>query len=83
MWYQVGNKERFIDYQKPIIYKKGEQVFLLLPQIRDSYEVVGYNWFNIHTGLYNSSCLFKTPQDAIKHYGVGNIYNAEIGVNTI
>lgn len=83
MWYQSGNNEKVIDYKKPIIAKCDGKVLMLMPQIRDNYKVVGYNWFNINTGLYNSCCLFKTPQDAIKSCGIETVYNVDIEVRVL
>jgi len=79
MWYKE-TKEKELDYSKPIIAEDNEgNKCLLLPQIeKSSYDVVGYNWFNIDNGEYGSSIFFKTVKDAINARSSYIIYNCKI-----
>lgn len=84
MWYEkTGLKE--LDYSKPIIAEDHEGTkHLLLPQIeKESYVIVGYNWFNIDRGNYNSSVTFKTAAEAIRSYSHMDVHNCKILIHTI
>lgn len=77
-WYKNSEQEQ-IDYSKPIMSTSvdGASTFLLLPVCKEgSYKVVGYNWFNITLGQWNSCSTFKTAQEAINCYS--NVKNCEI-----
>jgi len=82
MWYTNKHIPNQLDYTKPIIAK---DVFtdkhLLLPQIdKGSYLVIGYNWFNLSIGAYNSCVLYETAQKAVEVYeDIGHkVYNSEL-----
>jgi hypothetical protein len=69
MWYKKDTQDH-IKLDKPIIVTlfSGDNC-ILLPQIaKDDYKVIGYNWFNITEGEYNSCCLFPTVKAAIESY---------------
>jgi len=69
-WY-INEMKKALDYSKPIkaISKGLGFTYLLLPQIEPhSYKVIGYNWFNVDSGEYNSAECWKTPEEAIKYY---------------
>lgn len=72
MWYEKANQIR---KDRPIFCKniKNGNVYLLLPQIGAKYEVIGYNWFNIKAGRYNSCTFFETVEQAIACYK-GEVY---------
>ena len=85
MWYEKEKKA--IDFDLPIfaetITGKLER-YLLMPQISKAkgYVIVGYNWFNIKEGSYNSCAFFKTPRAAMEEYESNHkIFNSDIGVN--
>lgn len=78
MWYSNKIDEKVIDYTKPIISDSNGFTYILLPQIEEgSYKVVGYNWFDIINGKYNSCVFFETPQEACT-YCYSNARNMEI-----
>lgn len=75
-----------LNYNKPIIAEstRDGRKYLLLPQMisnGSSYEVIGFNWFDISMGRYNSKVFYKTAQEAISSYGSYKIYNAELSVS--
>lgn len=87
MWYE-SIRSKGLDYSKPIIaegrgiHKK--EKFLLLPQISQlDYSIKGYDWFNVDTGKYNSSCRFSSVKEAMDSYGDYLIYNVEIDFQKI
>lgn len=79
-WYEDKSKKR-LDFSKPIIASRNDIKYLLLPQIEKGkdYDVIGYNWFNVTSGSYNSCAFFKTAEEAIKCYrNTGcTIYNVD------
>ena len=79
-WYNDDVK-RPLNYDKPIIAEsKDGDKYLLLPQIskNNGYKIIGYNWFRIVSGRYNSSCFFGSVAEAIGDYSEYKIYNADI-----
>lgn len=79
MWYQ---SDEGLDLSRPILAKGGfgNYTYMLLPQIeKGSYDIVGYNWFNVDTGEYNSCQCFKTVKDALDSYK----YNCKFKNTTI
>ena len=78
LYRKVVKKE--INKKLPIIAESNNNKYLLLPQITDGYAVVGYNWFNLETMLYNSCCCFKTIDEAINSYSKHTIYNATLKI---
>lgn len=80
MWYKE-HSEREVDLSRPIIAEDGKNVELLLPQIeKGSYKIVGYNWFNLTVGQYNSCATFKTVEAAIRARSNCRMYNAGLEV---
>ena len=85
MWYE--KEKEALNFDLPIFAETttGEkQTYILMPQISksDGYRIVGYNWFRLRDGRYNSRELYKTASEAIKTYQTGhNIFNGEIVVN--
>jgi len=79
MWYKTTDSSE-LDYSKPIIAENsGKDIFLLLPQIeKESYEIVGYNWFDIKRGKYDSCVCFKTAEKAVQNRKGHIIKNATI-----
>lgn len=55
-------------------------VYLLVPQLEKNnmYNIIGYNWFNLTTGSYNSCSFYRTPQEAVDSYGIANCKNVNI-----
>lgn len=82
MWYSNSTQKKVIDYSKPIISENKGYTYLLMPQIgEDSYCIIGYNWFCITTGTYNSCCCFATAEAACKSYSHHeSVRNAEISI---
>ncbi len=79
MWY--NNKRQItISHDNPIIAETSEgKKYLLVPiHERSSYEIIGYDWFDIDEGRYNSCCQHKTVDDALRSYSNYKIYNAKI-----
>ncbi len=72
MWY---TEKLSINLSKPILAIKdsSERVELLLPQISNDhgYDLIGYNWFDLEKGEYNSKAFFPTAHDAIQARGYG------------
>ena len=85
MWYEKEKKA--LNFDLPIFAEttSGEpETYLLMPQISKSrgYVIVGYNWFRVAKGTYNSCSFFKTPREAINAYEYGHkIFNGDIVVN--
>lgn len=73
-WYNQINVK--LDMNKPIIAQNDKIKCLLVPQLKSpdnltfdyNGKIIGYNWLNLATGRYNSSCFFKTAEEAIKSY---------------
>ena len=64
MWYKKANE---VDFNTPIFATKESRTLILLPQhLKHSYEVTGYDWFDVNAGDYNSSCVFETTESAIE-----------------
>jgi hypothetical protein len=52
--------------------------YILLPNIvPHSYKVIGWNWFNLEEGEWNS-CLFETKEHAIEAYKKRGITKVKI-----
>ncbi len=73
MWY---TEKLSVNLSKPILaISDSSEVELLLPQIssdpRGSYDIIGYNWFDLEKGEYNSKAFFPTVQSAIQARGYG------------
>jgi hypothetical protein len=84
MWYE--KKKEALNFDLPIFAETitGEtELYLLMPQIcKSDYTIIGYNWFRLKDGRYNSSSFFKTASEAIECYQCGHkIFNGEIVVN--
>lgn len=74
---------RGLDLSKPIFSKlcEDDDIVVLLPQLdtmAGGYTVIGYNWFNLTSGYYNSCILFETVEEAIRARGIGICYNGEL-----
>jgi len=64
MWYSDNIEE--LDYNKPIYVEEKGNTCLLIPQHAEkSYEIIGYDWFNLTAGRYCSCFTFKTVQEAL------------------
>ena len=88
-WYENNRPKPKLDFSKPIIAEGGSRGAkqLLLPQISTknpgSYEVIGYNWFFLDSGGYNSRACFGTVEEALAARRGYRIYNAEISVKEL
>ena len=75
MWYEEDD----LNFKEPIYAKEksGNEEYILLPQVKKgSYVIIGYNWFNMVDGSYNSCSFFDTAQEAVNQYKITyNIYN--------
>lgn len=89
MWYEK-NKKNELDYSKPIFAepvtsRELNSKYLLVPcKNKGSYEVIGYKWLNLITGLYLVG-LYSTPVKAINHFNAGtfDVFNAKITLDRI
>lgn len=89
-WYEQP-KIGELDYQKPIVAQsESGSIELLLPQINcdqstvNTFEIFGFNWFNLATGRWNSCRTWETPQAAVAdRKGYHKIYNAKITVTPL
>lgn len=82
MWYEQDKKDE-LDYSKPIAAFRNETEYLLIPKTaKESYKVIGYDWFCVRTGVYNSSCCFSTAKEACANYVQGGyiVENVYIGL---
>ncbi|MDB4311821.1 hypothetical protein N9937_00160 [bacterium] len=84
MWYSNGRKPA-LDMTKPItcveLVGGKYTTYLLLPKTGvGSYDVAGYDWFNLTDGSWNSGMTWRTPEDAIDAYASDGkkIFNAEL-----
>ena len=69
IWY--GRQDKELDYFRPIFAFNDDEMYLLVPQIeKDSFAVVGYNWFDIEIGEYNSCVCFETAKAAVIEYSL-------------
>ena len=86
-WYERDAPMVEIDYSKPIAKKSVTAgTMLLLPCLRDDsgYDIIGYNWFRLLDGHWNSCRTWKTPQAAVDAYGgTKYCFNVEIDVEKI
>jgi hypothetical protein len=83
MWYE-GSTPR-INLAKPIMAERKHAKYLLLPQIqKNDGKTVGYNWFDLEKGAYNSFSFFKTPEEAIDNYEDSYVfYNVDIELRRV
>ena len=72
MWYEDNNTEKALDYSKPIMAFGEDGVeCLMLPHITaDSYNFIGYDWFALDRGCYNSRMYWVSPNLAVDNYKV-------------
>ena len=82
MWYE-DSKIETIQEDKPIFATSCIETYVLLPQIGKDYVFMGFNWFNMRTGTYNSCKFFQSMTEAINSYSHYNIYNGELRVDKV
>jgi hypothetical protein len=71
MWYLNRKNCKELDYSKPIFAtsRNNGAVMLLIPQHSPhDYSVIGYDWFDITDGKYNSCTCFDTAKMAVDCY---------------
>lgn len=76
MWYENDAKKPALDYSKPIVafYRDtSTPAHLLLPCMETrsdkcEYGIIGYNWFMIDSGSWNSVATWKSPEEAVDSY---------------
>jgi hypothetical protein len=88
LWYSESIVKPKIDFNKPIFATNTSLTAVLMPRLENGsgYKVVGYDWFDIRSGIFNSCCCFKTAQLAIDSYlayGEYKVSNGEIAVKYI
>lgn len=71
-WYS-NESVKPLDYGRPIVAIGGgpaSSTFLLMPHKseKNTYEVIGYNWFDLDKGEFKSSISWQTPQGAVEAY---------------
>jgi len=77
-----------LDYNKPIFAKPvdllnrgSKNLYALLPMIEPmKYKIIGYNWFDLSTGKWNSCHTWATKQEAVKAYPGHEIFNGKHNV---
>lgn len=82
-WY---SKENELNYTAPIFAKKNDRIEVLLPVCRqNSYDVIGYNWFNITLGRWGSCADWTTASQAVKNRLLDDckIYNGKIIIDSL
>jgi hypothetical protein len=81
MWYEDNKDE--LDYSKPIVaVDDAGTTYLLLPQIeKGNYKVIGYNWFNILGGRYDSYSFFLTAEEAVASRNGYTVCNGTLSVD--
>lgn len=71
-----------LDYGKPVAATDGRMVEILMPVKKaGSYEIIGYDWFNLTDGVWNSTICFKTPEIAVESrqsYEAYEVFNVTI-----
>ncbi len=71
MWYEKDKKDE-LDYSKPIVVELDNGIGVLLIPIIDTskrnFDIIGYDWFNLNEGRFQSCRHFKTPQEAVECY---------------
>lgn len=76
-WYS-DNKPQ-LDFSLPIAHSREETLEILMPMIgEDSYNIIGYNWFDLTKGKWNSCACFKTVELALEaraYKGESRIFN--------
>lgn len=83
-WYERLKKEE-LKRDRPVIAQLDGMNFLLLPQKeRGSYKIIGYDWFNLQTGNYNSVMLFSFEEAILTYRKMGYvIFNATVYFNEV
>ena len=78
-WYSKSKPDK-LDYNKPIAATSSSGAeYLLLPQIEQgAYTVIGYNWFSVSRGEYNSNATFSSVEEACLMYGGHTIRNVTL-----
>lgn len=66
-WY-TETDHHGVYYNKPIIASRGDKTCLLLPHIGPRREPLGYDWFDLDNGRWNSSMHWDTAEQAIEAY---------------
>ena len=81
MWYSQDTEKPGLDFNKPITAERDGIQYLLLPSAKNNnYEIIGYNWFCLKSGKWNSCSTWKTPEEAIRAYSGYNINNVTINI---
>lgn len=71
-WYTKDASQPKFDYAKPIFAENGKQI--LLPRCihakipttgLSTYTIMGYDWFDLTTGIWNSARCWSTPEEAV------------------
>ena len=71
-WYEnsKSNQSNQIDKSRPIKATNGCDIYLLMPVTHGGggYTIIGYDWFSVNGGIWNSCRKWPTIEDAIKNY---------------
>ena len=83
VWYTDSKQQ--LDRSRPIFASPriGTDELILLPQMEPNmnYRIIGYNWFSIKSGEYNSCVCYESIDAAILSYtGSYDFYNGSITV---
>jgi len=67
-----------IDYNKPIQAVGGGATYILIPSRKQgTYTIIGYDWYNITEGHWNSTACWENPQRAVEAYSYYEISNLD------
>lgn len=78
-WYCKEKPEPTLDYSKPIF--AGKSMILLPHREHGTYRVIGYDWFRLDDGDFNSCKNWATPEEAVADYSRSyHIYNGELEI---
>ena len=82
-WYK--EKNHGLDYSKPIVAERDDgNIELLLPgKDKGLYQIIGYDWFNLGTGEWQSCTTWSSPMEAVHNRKGHTIYNVEIAIKRL
>lgn len=82
-WYVA---EMELNYNEPIFAKNKNGTQILLPvRLKDSYEVIGFDWFTLESGTWGSCKTWETASGAVKNRMEDGyeVYNAKIIIENL
>lgn len=78
-WYKKHVNEEVLDYSKPIVAATAGEVLLLVPiHTPNTFSIVGWDWLDLHTGIYTTCKCWKNPQQAVNAYAALKPHNVDL-----